>query len=464
MDQSGLQEASVSPLAVLFLVVMVVLTMRLPRRYAPMPLLITTAYMPLGQSFIVAGLHFQFFRVLLLVGVCRVIMRHEREDMVLSPLDRMFIWWGIAGVVLGTLAEFGWERFVNRAGDGFNAFIAYFLFRCWIRNLEDVIQTVKLLALTILPMAISMLVEKFTTRNIFAVFGGVPEITQIREGKLRCQGAFRHPILAGTYAATLFPLFVGLWFQPRIKKWIPIAGICGALIATIAASSSGALLASVAAVLGFALWGMRCKMHMIRWGIVLAIIALAIVMKAPVWYIPAKISDLMGGTGWHRSYLIDQAISHFNEWWLVGSAVTAHWAPAGQTLTVDPKNMDITNNYIAEGLGGGGDEAGAVYSNDRIFVQNCGPMDKGPGRRAVFPTDVCMVHGYLPVGALRFIFVDKLFRSDCGNVVLAPGGNVRAMSAADAKLGYAAGGRVFERTAKNTAGRGAWLTDCILPA
>jgi O-antigen ligase len=76
-------------------------------------------------------------------------------------------------------------------------------------------------------------------------------------------------------------------------------------------------------------------------------------MQAPVWYLIAKVSDLVGGTGWHRSYLIDQAVGHFNEWWLIGSSYTAHWAPAGEVLTVDPNNMDITNQYIAQGLHGG---------------------------------------------------------------------------------------------------------------
>jgi hypothetical protein len=347
-------QSSLTALGLLFIVTMGVLTFTLPRRFAVMPLLITTAYMPLGQQFIIAGLHFQFFRVLLLLGVCRVLIKKESADMVLSPLDRVFIWWGIAGVILGTLSEFTTERFINRAGEGFNAFGAYFLFRCWTRSLEDVMRVTRLLAMMIVPLAVSMIVEKFTTRNVFAVFGGVPEITQIREGKLRCQGAFRHPILAGTYAATLFPLFVGLWFQPRVEKLISVLGICGSLVVAVAASSSGALLASIAAMIGLAMWRIKFRMRVVRRGMVLALAVLAVVMKAPVWYLPARISDLMGGTGWHRSYLIDQAISHFNEWWLVGSAYTAHWAPGGdQILVADPKNMDITNNYIAEGLGGG---------------------------------------------------------------------------------------------------------------
>jgi hypothetical protein len=353
MEELAQDSSSVKPLGLLFIVCMGVLTFSLKRRYALMPLLITTAYMPLGQVFVVLGLHFQFFRILLLLGVCRVWMRREAADMERTPLDKIFLWWAAATVVMGTMASPSVDRFINRSGEAFNGVGAYFLFRCWIKNVEDMVRVVRLLAIMIVPLAISMAVEKFTTHNIFSVFGGVPEITGEREGKLRCQGAFRHPILAGTYAATLFPICVGLWFVRGGNKLIPILGVCGAAVATVAAASSGALLAMIGTVIGLALWPIRCHMAKVRWGFLLTIIALAFIMKAPVWYLFARVSELTGGTGWHRSYLIDQAVGHFNEWWLFGSTYTAHWAPEGQVLVADPSNMDITNNYIAEGLGGG---------------------------------------------------------------------------------------------------------------
>jgi O-antigen ligase len=74
-------------------------------------------------------------------------------------------------------------------------------------------------------------------------------------------------------------------------------------------------------------------------------------MKAPVWYLIMRVSEVAGGQGWHRSYLIDQAIKHFNEWWLLGTAYCAHWMPYGHPL--DPNKVDITNQYIAEGVNGG---------------------------------------------------------------------------------------------------------------
>ena len=74
-------------------------------------------------------------------------------------------------------------------------------------------------------------------------------------------------------------------------------------------------------------------------------------MKAPVWYLIARVSEITGGTGWGRSELIDIAISHFNEWWLIGTTNTAHWDPVGVLPNEDM--MDITNQYILEGVYGG---------------------------------------------------------------------------------------------------------------
>jgi O-antigen ligase len=74
-------------------------------------------------------------------------------------------------------------------------------------------------------------------------------------------------------------------------------------------------------------------------------------MKDPVWYIIARVSELTGGTGWWRSYLIDRAITYFNEWWLIGTTYTAHWMP--MPLPSNPNHSDITNQYIYEGVSGG---------------------------------------------------------------------------------------------------------------
>ena len=81
------ESTSIQPLGFEFLICMGVLIWTLPRRKAVLPLLITACYMPLGQMLVVGGMHFQLFRILLLVGWCRILTRRENANFKLSQLD-----------------------------------------------------------------------------------------------------------------------------------------------------------------------------------------------------------------------------------------------------------------------------------------------------------------------------------------------------------------------------------------
>jgi hypothetical protein len=75
-------------------------------------------------------------------------------------------------------------------------------------------------------------------------------------------------------------------------------------------------------------------------------------MKAPIWYLFAKLSDATGGTGWHRAFLLDQAFGKcFHEWWLIGAKETRHWMPTG--VVYSQTQSDITNQFLCEGINGG---------------------------------------------------------------------------------------------------------------
>ena len=336
----------------LFLAAMVGLTFYLSRRHAMMPLLATVCYMPLGQEIVIGGFNFYIIRLLILAGVVRVIFRGELRILSRNRLDRMFYWWAFASLVLGSLSMPSWPLLTNRLGAFYNAVGIYFLATCWIRDTKTFVGLVKGLAILVIPIAISMVVEKTTTRNIFSMFGGVPEITVQREGHLRCQAAFRHPILAGTFGATIFPLFVGLWFQGEKEKRLAVAGCVSAFVITLTSASSGPFLNLLLGGLGFAFWPLRYRMFLVRRSIVALLLVLAVYMHSPVWYVFARVSSVTGGTGWYRSWLIDQAVAHAGEWWLFGSTYTAHWGRE-QVLDDDPNNVDITNQFIGEGLRGG---------------------------------------------------------------------------------------------------------------
>ena len=74
-------------------------------------------------------------------------------------------------------------------------------------------------------------------------------------------------------------------------------------------------------------------------------------MKAPVYYIIARINLVGGSTGWHRSALIESAFNHLQEWWFAGTDYTRHWMPTG--VSWSPDHTDITNHYIQMGVIGG---------------------------------------------------------------------------------------------------------------
>ncbi|MGD0232226.1 MAG: hypothetical protein ABSC19_18030, partial [Syntrophorhabdales bacterium] len=296
--------------------------------------------------------HFTLIRVLLLAGWIRVLSRSEFRGLRLNVIDRAFIVWVAVGAVMYVVRQgASSEAAVNRLGFVYNAVMAYFLFRALVRDMDDVIQAIRLMAIVMLPLAALICVERMTGRNIFAVFGGVPELTVVREGRLRCQGPFRHPILAGTYGATSIPLFIAVWAKGRASRGVIAAALTAAGAIVILSSSSGPVMALLGVVAGLIMWRFRENIRLAWWAALFAVVSLHLVMKAPVWALIGRASTVVGGTGWHRSELIDQAIKHAGEWWLWGTDYTAHWMSG--TLPDQPNMIDITNQYIAEGVNGG---------------------------------------------------------------------------------------------------------------
>jgi len=292
------------------------------------------------------------FRIIIFFGLVRIIVRKEAFSIRLHTIDKILIAYVITSATAYILLRNGsGEACVSQFGFIYNSLFLYIILRTLIRDLDDIKMILKMLALVVIPVAVAMIVEKVTGRNLFSFFGGVPEFTAVREGRLRCQGAFSHPILAGTFGATSLPFMIALWFWGEGKKCIAGLGMMSATIITITSASSGPALTYVVVLIGIAMWSLRDYMRAVRWFIFLSLISLHMVMKAPVWALIGKASEVVGGTGWHRVALIDAAISHFGEWWLLGTDYTRHWLITG--VAWSEKHTDITNQFISVGIDGG---------------------------------------------------------------------------------------------------------------
>lgn len=334
----------VNSTGLLFTLAMAMLMLVAPRRYAFVPVIVLVCYMTMGQRVVIAGLNFTMLRVLLLFAWLRLFVRGEFYRVPWNTVDRLVLLWVAIRTVNYTLVWGDTSALVNRLGYAYDIVGCYFLFRFLVRDTDDMLRIVRFLAIFIIPVAAFMLLEKVSGRNAFAAFGGVPLIPEIRDGVLRCQGPFSHSILAGTFGATMIPLFVGGYMSGAVSIWLTGLSILASTAIVVTAGSSGPVLAYAFGVLALCLWPLRRYMRIVRWSILLVLVALQFVMNAPIWFVMARLSVFSGSTGWYRGYLIDMTVKHFNEWWLIGSnaAPTWHFYLA-----------DVTNQYIAEGLSGG---------------------------------------------------------------------------------------------------------------
>jgi hypothetical protein len=337
-------QTTIHPLGLLMVILMGIAMLSVRREYALWPMILIVCFVPSAQRLIILGADFTLLRLMVLFGTLRVLMRSEWHGLRWNTLDTILLTWGLAGVIF-PLLRLGPSILVNRLGMLYDVVGMYFLFRVLVGNWTDVRQVIRGLMWASLPVAAFIFIEWLTRRNVFSVFGGVPEVTLVREGRLRCQGAFAHPILAGCFFAAVLPLVIAQWWQNGVNRSLVIASAAACLFIVFASSSATPLTAVVAGTLGAAVFPLRNRMREIRWILLLSVCMLHLIMSAPVWHLISRVSVVAGGSSWHRYALVDGAIRHLHEWWLIGSNVgSAHWGHF---------TFDVTNMYIVQGLQGG---------------------------------------------------------------------------------------------------------------
>ena len=332
-------------LAILFLLVNAVALLALPRRWAPLPLLAGACYMTMGQGVVIGPFHFTLIRLLLLVGILRVLVRRERLLGGLNGLDWMMLAWAAWALFSSAFVQ----SFVGQLGTVYNTLGIYFLIRAFCQNMDDIVHLLKITALVLAPVALEMINEQLTGHNLFAVFGAVPDSVVVRAERFRAEGPFLHAILAGTVGAACLPFMIGIWHtHPRYAK----IGLAACLVIVLTSAASGPLVSVIAGIFALMLWRWRRWTRQMRIAAVVGYFFLNLVMKAPAYYLIARI-DLPGGSsgGYHRAAIIEAAISHFREWWFAGTNYTRHWMPYG--VSWSPDHCDITSQYIYYGVIGG---------------------------------------------------------------------------------------------------------------
>ena len=337
-------ETNLHPIVLTILVIFLLSLFFIKGRFALIFFTSIALLTPFGQLLMLGPIHLPIIRIMILALIAKIFISNEGYAIQLNRLDKLLIIYLIVGAIAYTLLWGQIGALINRMGNALVIGGIFFIFRYYLRSHEDIALLIKAQVIIASIIAICMMVEQFTGKNAFYIFGGVPEFTPLREGRLRSQASFGHPILAGCYGATLLPLIVSLWWQENSKKWFVILGIASAAIIVLASASSSPLLGLIGGIFTLSFWSFRKHLRKVRWGIVVTLITLQMVMKAPVWALISRVDIVGGNSADHRYRLIDNYIHHFGEWWFCGIQSTSHW---GYLM------HDTCLEYVDQGVRGG---------------------------------------------------------------------------------------------------------------
>ena len=345
----GATTTLISPVGAILLLLFAALVVVLPRKFMIVPFLFAIFLIPQAQQIYALGVHWLPNRIIVLLAFVRLLATGFSGDKPpgqkrFTPIDRAVIVYLVAEVIAVILLFHSGEAVVNQTGFLADTLICYLVARSLIQDEQDISLALKCLSFICLLVGFGMIIEQVKLSNIFGIiYQGFVTAPEIRDGKIRSQGTFQHALMAGSFGAMLVPIFLMNWKNAGSRVWA-MAGLIGATCMALSSNSSTPLLAYIGGVGCLFLWPIRKQMRTVRWGIVATLAGLAVVMKAPVWFLIAHIDLTGSSSGYHRAELVDQFIRHFSDWWLIGTNDSQSW---GWDM------WDQQNQYVNVGESGG---------------------------------------------------------------------------------------------------------------
>jgi hypothetical protein len=345
----GASVTMLHPVVAVWMLIAIVLILALPRKKAIVPFLLAILTIPMGQVVLLGGVHFTMMRILILVGLLRAARLKASSSgrwfaTGFTSIDQVVVLWTVSAFIVVTLQWMNAQMLIAKLGDFLDALGAYLVLRFFIADGEALRRTLKVFAVICAIHGACMINEQITGVNVFNLVGdaGISAEPIIRDGVLRSSGIMG-PLGAGSFAGVLLPLFLWLWTTGE-SRWAAYAGLAGATAMLITTHASTPWMACGAGLLGLGFWPLRQRMRIIRWGLVLILVALHIVMKAPVWHLVSRLDLTGNSSSYHRYMLINQTILHFRDWWLLGYKYYDQW---------DWDMWDTSNLFVAAALSGG---------------------------------------------------------------------------------------------------------------
>jgi hypothetical protein len=328
------------------LTILLLLIFLIPNKKLIAPFLYGIFLLPLAAKFQLGILDFNQIRILSLVVIlkhlsCRLPYGFNKIDFAVTGL-------GISLIITSILRDSPTAGPLFTMGLVCQVCGSYFALRFLLLDAASVKAATKALSNIFAVIAIGMVVEKFSSYNIFYDILDLSHSSGKRNEVIRAQGPFTHPILAGTTAALTLLFFYG--FRDG-KKYIFIIGILSSIVIILCSSSSGAIIALLLTYASLFFWNHQRLLKKCLGIFLVLYFAAGVYYDGPAYYQLTRLDFTGGSTGWHRARLLESFFQHFNEWWFIGTDYTRHWMAVG--LSSNPNHVDLTNHLIFFAVQGG---------------------------------------------------------------------------------------------------------------
>ena len=233
-----------------------------------------------------------------------------------------------------------------------NTCFAYFVARLCIQDQDSCTTAIKWICLALVPLTLLGAVESSTgwqpylTMTRYCPWSPSEMLLNPRSGFFRALGAFGHPIMFGSAFVLFLPLVYNL--RHETGNWQTLAYLVSvaAIIGALASMSSGPWVSVIFAIICMAMERFKNWLKLVLMGFVFSCIFIGIASNRPIYHVIISYANPIGGAGWHRAKLIDLAIEHFGEWWLIGYGdKDPGW---GESLGMG--FTDVTNEFVFAGV------------------------------------------------------------------------------------------------------------------
>jgi len=320
----------IHPLALAALLLAGILILVLPRKYALVPFFFAAVFIPVQQRILLFEIDFYSLRFLLTFALARVIARGEYAGYRVNILDATIIGAFVIRFLAYSILWTTPQAFLTALATAVDGIGIYLILRFLIRSFDDIVFTLKSLAILFLCLTPFIFHEYFTGENVFHIFGG-DQFSWIREGNIRARGPFRHPLTLGALVTPFLVMFIFLFQQGKDKtdKIFAALGILSVTFICYSTRSSTTFGALFLSLLFVSCWPFRNHLKYIRhgfWGsLVMLQLYLYFFKNKPIWAILIKSPFFVSSNHFHRYHLFDNFVTRIDEWWLVGTKSSAHW-------------------------------------------------------------------------------------------------------------------------------------------